>query len=165
MHDTTVPQTVHTVSLPPIIRVWEVQAMAAGPYKRPAASKAPKPKLIRRLRIDPPNQYTQIRAGEAHRVSLRLKTIQKQQSNQKTMLATLYISILLPIQVHPMTYPAWKQSSAPIVQAAIDAARIIGLPRMWTLDRPTYVNEIDSGPIYRAHPRRVFIREYVTKQK
>lgn len=161
MHDTTVPQTVHTVSLPPTIRVWEVQAMAAGPYKRPAASRAPKPKLIRRLRIDPPNQYTQIRVREAHRMSQRLKTIQKQQSTLKTMLATLYISILLPIQVHPMTYPSWKQSSAPIVQATIDAARIIGLPRMWTLDRPTYVNEIHTGPIYRVHPRRAFIREYV----
>jgi hypothetical protein len=77
------------------------------------------------------------------------------------MLATLYISLLLPIQVHPMTYPSWKQSSAPIVQATIDAARIIGLPRMRTLDRATYVNEIHTGPINRVHPRRAFIREYV----
>jgi hypothetical protein len=161
MHDATVPQTVHTVSLPPTIRVWEVQAIAVGLYKRLAASGAPKPKLIRRLRIDPRNQYCQIRVGEAHRVSQRLKTIQKQHSTQKTMLATLYISILLPIQVHPMTYPSWKQSSAPIVQATIDAARIIGLPRMWTLDKPTYIYEIHAGPIYRVHPRRAFIREYV----
>jgi hypothetical protein len=77
------------------------------------------------------------------------------------MFVTLYISILLPIQIHPMSYTSWKQSPAPIVQAAIDAARIIGLPRMWTLDRPAYVNEIHTSPIYRVHPRKAFIQQYL----
>jgi hypothetical protein len=65
------------------------------------------------------------------------------------------------MQIHPVTYLTWKQSSTPIVQAAIDTARIIGLPRMWTLDKPTYINEIHAGPIYRVHQRRAFIREYL----
>ena len=77
------------------------------------------------------------------------------------MFATIYISILLPIQIHPMTYPSWKQSFVPIVQATIDAARIIELPRMWTLDRPVYVHEIHASNIYRVHPRRAFIWDYL----
>jgi hypothetical protein len=87
--------------------------------------------------------------------------MQIQPTNTETMLASLYISLLLPIQIHPMTYLTWKQGPAPMVQAAIDTARIIGLPRMWTLDKPTYINEIHAGPIYRVHPRKAFIREYM----
>lgn len=52
-----------------------------------------------------------------------------------------------------------------MVQAAIDAARIIGLPRMKDLDgaltRTIYINELYTGPLYRVHPRKAFIREYV----
>ena len=81
------------------------------------------------------------------------------------MFTSLFISLILPTQVHPISYDAWKQSPAPMLQATIDAARIIGLPRLKTMDskmyRTIYINEIQSGPIYRVHPRKVFIREYV----
>ncbi len=81
------------------------------------------------------------------------------------MFTSLFISLILPIQVHPISYDTWRQSSAPMLQATIDAARIIGLPRLKTMDstmyRTIYINEIQSGPIYRVHPRRAFIREYV----
>ena len=81
------------------------------------------------------------------------------------MLTSLFISLILPIQVHPISYDTWSQSPAPLLQAAIDAARIIGLPRLKTMDssmyRTIYINEILSGPMYRVHPRRAFIRDYV----
>jgi hypothetical protein len=77
------------------------------------------------------------------------------------MFATLYITLILPLQVHPSNHEKWQQSPAPLVQAAIDTSRIIGLPRMWTLDRPIYVNEIHTSAIYRTHPRKAFIQEYV----
>ena len=81
------------------------------------------------------------------------------------MLTSLFISLIVPIQVHPISYDIWRQSPAPMLQATIDAARIIGLPRLKTMDssmyRTVYINEILSGPIYRVHPRRAFIRDYV----
>ena len=81
------------------------------------------------------------------------------------MFTSLFISLILPIQIHPISYDTWRQSPAPMLQATIDAARIIGLPRLKTMDstmyRTIYINEIQSGPIYRVHPRRAFIRDYV----
>ena len=81
------------------------------------------------------------------------------------MFTSLFISLILPIQVHPISYDTWRQSPAPMLQATIDAARIIGLPRLKTMDstmyRTIYINEIQSGPVYRVHPRRAFIRDYV----
>ena len=83
----------------------------------------------------------------------------------KTMFATLYISLIMPIQVHPMTYSDWRQNPASMVQASIDTARIIGLPRLKTLDstlyRTIYINEIQSGAMYRVRPRKAFIQDYV----
>ena len=71
----------------------------------------------------------------------------------------------MPLQVHPMTYGHWQHSQASMVEATIDAARIIGLPRMKDLDkamyRTTYINEFHTGPTYQVHPRKVFIREFV----
>jgi hypothetical protein len=81
------------------------------------------------------------------------------------MFTSLFISLILPIQVHPISYDTWSQSPAPMLQAIIDAARIIGLPRLKTMDssmyRTIYINEIQSGPIYRVYPRGAFIREYL----
>ena len=83
----------------------------------------------------------------------------------ETMFATLYISMIMPIQVHPMTYSDWRQNPASMVQASIDTARIIGLPRLKTMDstlyRTIYINEIQSGAMYRMPPRKAFIRDYV----
>ena len=77
------------------------------------------------------------------------------------LLSTIFTSLVIPIQVHPMTHSSWQNSQAPMVQAAIDTARIIGLPRMWTLDKPAYINEIHPGPIYLVNPRRAFIQKYL----
>ncbi len=48
-----------------------------------------------------------------------------------------------------------------MVQAAIDSARIIGLPKMRPPNQVVFVNELQTGPIYWAHPRKSFIREFV----
>ncbi len=81
------------------------------------------------------------------------------------LLSTIFTSLVIPIQVHPMTHSRWQNSQAPMVQATIDAARIIGLPRFKDLDKAMYktiyINELHSGPMYRVHPRKAFIREYV----
>lgn len=81
------------------------------------------------------------------------------------MLTSLFISLILPIQVHPMSHNAWRQGPAPMLQAAIDAARIIDLSRLKTMDssmhRTIYINEFQLGAAYHIHPRRAFIREYV----
>jgi hypothetical protein len=81
------------------------------------------------------------------------------------MFATIFVTLILPFQVHPTTFTQWQQSPAPIVQAMIDSARIIGLPRLKTMDssmyRVIYVNEIHIFPMYRVHPRKSFIREFL----
>ncbi len=64
------------VNLPPTIKVWVLQAIAAWPNKRPDTKSTPKPNPARRLRIDPPSEQDQIKTKQAHRVSQRLKTIQ-----------------------------------------------------------------------------------------
>jgi len=81
------------------------------------------------------------------------------------MFTSLFISLILPIQVHPISYDTWRQSPAPMLQATIDAARIIGLPRLKTMDssmyRTIFINEIQSDPVYRVRLRREFIGEYI----
>ena len=77
------------------------------------------------------------------------------------LLSTIFISIVLPIQVHPLSQGHWQRSQAPIIQATIDAAKIIGIAKMHTPSKASYINELYTGPIYRVHPRKVFIREYV----
>ena len=77
------------------------------------------------------------------------------------LLSTIFMSIVLPIQVHPLSQCHWQRSQAPIVQATIDAAKIIGLAKMHTAGKVNYVAELHTGPIYRVHPRKAFIREYV----
>lgn len=81
------------------------------------------------------------------------------------MFTSLFISLILPIQVHPVSYHSWNHGPAPILQAAIDTARMIGLPRLKTMDssmhRTSYINEIQSGLAHRVQPRKVFIREYM----
>jgi hypothetical protein len=81
------------------------------------------------------------------------------------MFATLFITLLVPFQVHPMTFAQWQLSPAPMVQAMIDSARIIGLPRLKTMDsamhRIIYINEIHTAPMYRVHPRKAFIKEFL----
>jgi hypothetical protein len=93
-------------------------------------------------------------------------TIEKQHLKpEEAMLATIFITFLIPLQVHPMTFTKWQRSPAPMVQATIDAARIIGLPRLKTMDssmhRVIYINEIHTMPMYRVHPRKAFIREFL----
>lgn len=81
------------------------------------------------------------------------------------MFANLFITLFLPFQVHPMTFAQWRLSPAPMVQAMIDSARIIGLPRLKTMDstmhRINYINEIHTAPMYRVHPRKAFIKEFL----
>ena len=77
------------------------------------------------------------------------------------LLSTIFISIILPIQVHPLSQGHWQRSQAPIVQATIDAAKIIGLAKMHSANKVSYIAELHTGPIYRVHPRKAFIREYV----
>lgn len=81
------------------------------------------------------------------------------------MVITLFMSLILPILVHPMSYDTLGKSPAPMLQAAIDTARIIGLPRLKTMDltiyRTIYLNEVQSGPVYRAETRKIFIQNYI----
>ena len=77
------------------------------------------------------------------------------------LLSTIFMSIIIPIQVHPLSQGHWQRSQAPIVQATIDSAKIIGLAKMHSAYKVSYVAELHTGPIYRVHPRKAFIREYV----
>ncbi len=81
------------------------------------------------------------------------------------MFTSLFISLILPILAHPMSYDTLGKPRAPMLQAAIDTARIIGLPRFKTMDstiyHTIYVNEIQSGPVYRAETRKIFIQNYI----
>lgn len=80
------------------------------------------------------------------------------------LLSTIFTSLIVPLQVHP-TSSAWNISPTPIVQAVIDSARIIGLPRMKDMDKAmfksVYINEFQVGMIYSIHPRKAFIQNYV----
>ncbi len=82
------------------------------------------------------------------------------------LLSTIFTALVIPIQTHPLSYSNWKFSPTPIVQAVIDSARIIGLPRMKDMDKAMnkiiYVNEFQSGGAYSVHPRKVFIKNYVS---
>jgi hypothetical protein len=77
------------------------------------------------------------------------------------LLSTIFTSFIIPLQVHPMTYGHWQHSQAPMVAATIATARIMGLPKMRSPNQVTYVNELHTAPIYRVHPRKAFIREFV----
>jgi len=70
------------------------------------------------------------------------------------MIASLLIAMLLSVMTpEPI-----------LLRSAVDIARIIGLPRMKTLDKhvmkTVYVNEMDSSQIYQAHTRREFFYNY-----
>jgi hypothetical protein len=77
------------------------------------------------------------------------------------LLSTIFTSFIIPLQVHPMTYGYWQHSQAPMVAATIATARIMGLPKMRSQNQVAYVNELHTAPIYRVHPRKAFIREFV----
>jgi hypothetical protein len=81
------------------------------------------------------------------------------------LMSTIFTSLIMPLQVHPMTYGHWQHSQTSMVEAVIVTARIIGLPRMKDLDKAMYstiyINEFLTGPVYQVHPRRAFIREFV----
>jgi hypothetical protein len=82
------------------------------------------------------------------------------------LLSTIFTALVIPIQTHPLSHSNWKFSPTPIVQAVIDSARIIGLPRMKDMDKAMnktiYINEFQSGVAYSVHPRKVFIKNYVS---
>ncbi len=82
------------------------------------------------------------------------------------LLSTIFTALVIPIQTHPLSYSNWKFSPTPIVQAIIDSARIIGLPRIKDMDKAMnktiYVNEFQNGVAYSIHPRKVFIKNYVS---
>ncbi len=82
------------------------------------------------------------------------------------LLSTIFTALVVPIQTHPLSYSNWKFSPTPIVQAVIDSARIIGLPRMKDMDKAMnktiYINEFQSGVAYSVHPRKLFIKNYVS---
>ena len=81
------------------------------------------------------------------------------------LLSTIFTSLVVPIQVHPLTYSSWATTPIPIVQAVIDSARIIGLPRMKDMDKAMFksvhINELQVGMVYSVHPRKAFIQNYV----
>ena len=77
------------------------------------------------------------------------------------LLSTIFTSFIIPLQVHPMSQGHWPYSQAPMVAATIASARIIGLPRIRPPSQVVYVNELQTGPIYKVHPRKAFIREFV----
>lgn len=70
------------------------------------------------------------------------------------MIASLLVAMLLSV-ISPESI---------LLRSAIDIARIIGLPRMKTLDQHVlkivYLNEVDSSQIYQAHTRREFFNNY-----
>lgn len=80
------------------------------------------------------------------------------------LLSTIFTSLVVPLQVHP-TSSAWNILPTPIVQAVIDSARIIGLPRMKDMDKAMFksvhINEFQVGMVYSVHPRKAFIQNYV----
>ena len=53
-----------------------------------------------------------------------------------------------------------------LVQSAIDAARIIGLPRLKTMDKyftkTIFINEIEAGPLFLVRSRLDFLKHYMT---
>jgi len=77
------------------------------------------------------------------------------------LLSTIFTSFIIPLQVHPMSQGHWPYSQAPMVAATIATARIIGLPRIRPPSQVVHVNELHNGPLYRVHPRKAFIREFV----
>ena len=82
--------------------------------------------------------------------------------NVNTMLlSTIFTSFIIPLQVHPMSQGHWPYSQVPMVAATIATARIIGLPRIRPPSQVPYINELHTGPLYRVHPRKAFIREFV----
>ncbi len=77
------------------------------------------------------------------------------------LLSTIFTSFIIPLQVHPMSQGHWSYSQAPMVAASIATARIIGLPKIRPPSQVAYVNELHTTPLYRVHPRKAFIREFV----
>jgi hypothetical protein len=55
IQDAMLPHTAQTVILPLTINACELQATAAWLNKNPHTKVRPKPRLMRRLRIDPPS--------------------------------------------------------------------------------------------------------------
>jgi len=77
------------------------------------------------------------------------------------LLSTIFTSFIIPLQVHPMSQGHWPYSQSPMVAATIATARIIGLPKIRPPSQVVHVNELHNGPLYRVHPRKAFIREFV----
>jgi len=79
--------------------------------------------------------------------------------------STILTTLLLPIQIHPLTLTQWQYPKASTVQATIDSARIIGLPRLKTMDkdmfRSIYLNELQSELMYSINHRKTFIKNYL----
>ncbi len=99
-------------------------------------------------------------------MSQRLKTMQKQNKLDLKLCLQPYISLIMPIQVHPISYDTWRQwPTSMVVVATIDAARIIGLPRVKPIDLKTeQLNEINMAIITtfssEATPRKEFLQTY-----
>jgi len=53
-----------------------------------------------------------------------------------------------------------------LVKSAIDVARIIGLPRLKTMDKyltkTIFVNEMETGSAFLIRPRQDFLKNYLT---
>lgn len=81
------------------------------------------------------------------------------------MFTSLFISLILPIQAHPISYDAWRQSPVSMVQATIDTAIIIGLPRIKMMDssmnKKANCNDLQGEMVYSKNQREIFIREYI----
>ena len=80
------------------------------------------------------------------------------------LLGTIVISILLPYQVHPSTLDKWELNTHSVVTAGIDTARLVGLPRLKTLDKEihkvSYVNEFNLEITYHIKTRKQLVHDY-----
>ena len=77
------------------------------------------------------------------------------------LLSSIFTTLIMPVQVHPLNLMQSQPPQAPMVAAAIATARITSLPRIRPPSQMVYVHELHNGPLYRVHPRKAFIREFV----
>ncbi len=84
------------------------------------------------------------------------------------MIGTLLATLVLPIQIHPFTMPDWLFPQAYIVQATIDSGRIIGLPRLKTMDKKLQktiqINDLQDVTLYSVKPRKTLIKNYIVSK-
>jgi hypothetical protein len=76
----------------------------------------------------------------------------------------IFFSLFLPLQANSATCGPYAGPALEIVRATIDSARIIGLPRMKTMDsmmkEPKQINELIVTTPQKANSRKEFLQSY-----